>query len=742
MKLNYDRGKNILREILQEFRGINKRLRPSESEFRKAFNMSTSEYPALVSRRERKYNTNTIGRCGFPSLCSLGDGKIAYIGESEGKHYIYIDGEAVYEFENIPETPHKMVKMGQYLCVFPEGIVYNIADNSVKRIRSEFSNYDKGKITFSPCKIDGKIAVVSDVEPSEARIGDVWYSPAENKTYLCTAVTSSWSIEKAIIYANNMDLAFATDRPLYAVQVSSFTGGLADGSEGTLLTYNGGTYIVTDVKVPIGTRLSDSPSNGSFMVINDSVARKCTLWHYRTNRPKWVEYGTSYTRISASVADIADYFSEGDVIKVDEYGYSRIYTAVKATENEAGYIVTDSISTIGEYGYAEKPLTLSRDMPEGMTNIIEASNRLWATDALGREIYASKLGDPFNWYAFSGLASDSYAITVGIGGVFTGAISYDGYPHFFKETSIMKVYGNYPFRLYTLDCPGVASNASESVAVYNGAIVYKGVDGFYAYNGSYPTLISESIGDETLTNCAVTASASDNSAYYAAVKINDKTNIYVYQKGMWHLQDSTDVADMCFTGRGVVYAFGKGDGSETEQQTYYLASSEVGQLNYYTQETYTVGDIDGDGRVTEADVNIARKIVMGTYTPTNDEILRGDTDGNGEIDRSDYLLISRMITEGPVDWYFETAEQGLYLPFDKWYSHFIFRYYAEKPFTVTLKYSDGWEERYTMPEKAVIGSESIQIPARKTEYLTIKAEGSGRFALLSIAKNIEGGNTP
>ena len=67
-------------------------------------------------------------------------------------------------------------------------------------------------------------------------------------------------------------------------------------------------------------------------------------------------------------------------------------------------------------------------MPE-LDFLCENENRLWGCK--GDTIYASKLGDPFNWNVFDGVSTDSYAVDVGSAGDFTGCFAYRGYPVFF-----------------------------------------------------------------------------------------------------------------------------------------------------------------------------------------------------------------------------------------------------------------------------------------------------------------------
>lgn len=703
MKQVYDRGRSISRDYQQEFRGISKKVRPSETEFAHAINLTSAEYPALMTRRERDFITD-IGRCDTPSLCALGDGSVAYISKSKSVGYaLYIDGEEVLAFNDIlPDVeinlPQTIVRMGSQLCIFPLGVIYNLADKSAKFVDEVISNQYAGDFTFTPCKLDGKVAVMSAQKPTKANLGDMWYDTETNISYLCTAITDGWQKEKSIIYANNMDLAFATDRPLYAVQVSSFSGGIATGSA-TLYTYNGGTYISTGTSVSIGSTFPNNPTDGAFMVLTEAKAKTNTLYQYRAKAPQWTEYPTSYTKISASAEDISLRFREGDVIEVGEAGYTRVYTSVQATADEQGYIVTDTLPIHGTYYYAESPMKISRKKPENLTNIIEAGNRLWATDTEGKEIYACKLGDPFNWYAYTGIASDAYAITVGSGGKFTAAISYDGYPHFFKENSILKVYGTYPFSTYALDCMGVISGGDKSVSILNGSIIYKGIDGFYAYSGGYPELLSDDIGKICTDEYSVTASAADNNAYYAAVQKGLDSYIYVFEKGFWHIQDAgklreykrNAIADMCYTGRGIVAAIGK-------------------------EETQHPNELDYRG------------IAADRYLST----LSGLPPKGFDEDKA----------KDDLQWTMTTAKLGLSLPQDKWYSHIIFRYEADSPINVEITYDGKATDTYKLSARATLGSESIILSPRKSEYITIKLSGKGRFLLMSISRNIEGGSTP
>lgn len=55
------------------------------------------------------------------------------------------------------------------------------------------------------------------------------------------------------------------------------------------------------------------------------------------------------------------------------------------------------------------------------------------------EVYGCKLGDFKNWTCYAGLSTDSWAAQVGSDGAWTGAVNYQGYPTFFKETVLHRI---------------------------------------------------------------------------------------------------------------------------------------------------------------------------------------------------------------------------------------------------------------------------------------------------------------
>lgn len=57
----------------------------------------------------------------------------------------------------------------------------------------------------------------------------------------------------------------------------------------------------------------------------------------------------------------------------------------------------------------------------------------------------------------------------------------------------------------------------------------------------------------------------------------------------------------------------------------------------------SLGDVNGDGKVNEYDAILIKRIVMGTYMPTDEELRRCDINGDGKVDEFDYIAIKRIL---------------------------------------------------------------------------------------------------
>ena len=192
----------------------------------------------------------------------------------------------------------------------------------------------------------------------------------------------------------------------------------------------------------------------------------------------------------------------------------------------------------------EGPVQVERKIPD-LDFVTECDNRVWGCSSKENVIYACKLGDPTNWFSYRGIAADSYAVTVGSDGPFTGAATCMGYALFFKENALHKLYGSKPsdFQLSSLRCRGVAKGAARSLCVINETLYYLSPDGVMAWDGSIPTKVSTALDPARLRNVkSALGGALDGRYYLHLVRGSGEAQtvrllVYDTERGLWQEED-------------------------------------------------------------------------------------------------------------------------------------------------------------------------------------------------------------
>lgn len=336
-----------------------------------------------------------------------------------------------------------------------------------------------------------------------------------------------------------------------------------------LCTVDGASY----GKAEVSADEPESPENKDMWI--DTSTTPHTLKQYSSESAVWVQIATTYVKITCAGSGIGDIFKQYDGVTI-----SGITSAAMQDLNSTTTIWScegDSIVVTGIIDEAvtqDTPICISRWMPDFRMEdggfLIESKNRLWGCvygfpykgkayntetgeteDVYGEEavneIYACKLGDYSNWNCFMGLATDSYAVSVGTDGQFTGAVTHLGYPCFFKEDVLHKVYGDYPsnYRVQDTACRGVQKGCHRSLAIVNEILFYKSRSGVCAYDGSLPEEASYQFGSERYSQAV---GGSHGNKYYISMKdADDQYHLFVYDtaKGMWHREDDLRVECFC-----------------------------------------------------------------------------------------------------------------------------------------------------------------------------------------------------
>lgn len=389
------------------------------------------------------------------------------------------------------------------------------------------------------CYIDG-----TDFVMDHTRIAMDFTIDTQPKTLISMGVYVIIMPDKK--YINTMDI---TDRGnIEAIYQST------SAVEFTLCKSDGTNY----ENVKIQTTEPENPENLALWL--DISEHPYYLKQFSGLSESWNIIPQTYIKITAPGIGLP--FSEGDGVQItgitDSNLKQMLQTSIIQTKNH-DFLVCKGI--LEKKISQTNPITVTRKMPD-MDFIIESGNRLWGcrygTESNGKTVnalYASKSGDFRNWYCLTENSDASYMISVGTDGPFTGAVTHLGYPIFFKENCIHKIYGNAPtnFQIQTTALRGVQKGCSRSIAIVNEVLYYKSRSSICAYDGSLPLEISFALGD--LAYHHAVAGTLGNKYYISMADSKGDYHLFVYDtvKKMWHKEDDTEASDFCHCGGDLYY---------------------------------------------------------------------------------------------------------------------------------------------------------------------------------------------
>lgn len=290
-----------------------------------------------------------------------------------------------------------------------------------------------------------------------------------------------------------------------------------------------------EYKTPVISAMEpDNPQNLDLWI--DTSLTPHVLRQYGSASGIWAEITTVYTKLTFSTqGQILGLFSKFDGVKISGASFAEANgdKIIYALGGEAGK-TADYIVVVGllEQAYSDETseISIKRSVPQ-MDYVCECQNRLWGcfygNDGSKNlnEIYCCALGDFKNWRQYLGLSTDSWTASVGSDGVWTGCINYLGSPLFFKENRIHRVTvsSSGAHRAAETVARGVQRGSSRSLAVVNETLYYKSREDICAYQGGFPTGVSEALGQELYADAAA---GTVGGKYYISMKD---------RRGDWHL---------------------------------------------------------------------------------------------------------------------------------------------------------------------------------------------------------------
>ena len=478
MILSNRNGLKNTRNMLRVFGGLNETYSCTEAEYSAGINFSARNFPALSTRLPRRKLREEADLNGMYHL----NGLLTVC----GRDLVYTPDDAdemEVTLKDAVENGRKtLVGIGTKILIFPDKLAFDTASRKVSALGAVWSGKNTS-VEFAPCDAEGKVYEVSGCGPAEPD------KPTDGQLFLRVEDPEKpWSSESTL--------------EVYSEASGNWSAVVLD-------------YCRISAK-GVGTDFAAEDT----VTLTGSAAEQAGQWNELDGDRIVYDAGADALRVKADPGG--------------EWFYGRLTRTGAAVR----WVSLDG-SVSREFVSAEV-VELERRVPD-MDYLTECDNRVWGCSNKENVIYACKLGDPTNWFSYRGIAADSYAVTVGSDGPFTGAATCMGYALFFKENTLHKLYGSKPsdFQLSSLRCRGVARNAARSLCVLNETLYYLSPDGVMAWDGSIPAKVSAALDAGRLANVKQAVGGALDGRYYLHVSRENEVRLLVYdtERGLWHEED-------------------------------------------------------------------------------------------------------------------------------------------------------------------------------------------------------------
>lgn len=482
MLLTNRTGVKNTRDLLRAFGGLNETYGCTEAEYSGGMNFSARDFPALSTRLPRRRLQELAGLNGMYHL----NGLLTVC----GRDLVYTPDEApaqpVTVKNAVADSRKTMVGIGTKILIFPDKVAFDTADGSAAPLGAAWEAGSLS-VSFAPCDASGNTYEVKDKGTKEPE------HPQDGQLFL---------------KLNEPDKPYSAENTLEVYSEAS------------------GNWTV----IPLDYCLVTAEGIGAEFRVWDTVtltgtgAEQAGQWAGLDGDR--IVYGVTETTLRLRADPGGEHFYG----RLVHNGSSAVWVSMDGTQRE-------------EYFPAEG-VKAERRVPD-LEYLTECDNRVWGCSNKENVIYACKLGDPTNWFSYRGIAADSYAVTVGSDGPFTGAATCMGYALFFKENTLHKLYGSKPsdFQLSSLRCRGVAKGAARSLCVINETLYYLSPDGVMAWDGSIPTKVSTALDPARLRNVkSALGGALDGRYYLHLVRGSGEAQavrllVYDTERGLWQEED-------------------------------------------------------------------------------------------------------------------------------------------------------------------------------------------------------------
>lgn len=522
------------------------------TEFCDMKNMGSDEFPKLSTRKNRSRITRENDSTIVSNMIVSG-GKLIFL-DSAGMMNI---GAEKVELEGFDSTAnsHSITQYGNNVVIFPERLIFHLSDNTVENldVSIETDNSWAYKLNSSP-------EIVRKFEDfSIEKIAFFSGKPVP----VCAILHGARDLENTDMQAQ-VPSSNPTQDAGWRNSLRRLWGDIDTGVTVEALGESpSGIYQCYDISESATTVSGLTAENNirNFVKI-DNYYVKITRKNENSDAAfEGIKIG-DWVKISGMTHSVAE-LNNTSLNKLDWGNYIDVlneqYFKIFYVDSNSIVIRANLDRSVPYNG----PMNFERVMPahdEG--KILEVNNRLWTCSSEANEIYSCKQGDATNWQAYGdGIATDSFAVTVGCEGEFTGIAKQSDCAIFFKENHILKMYGTKPsnYTLSSFDAPGVEKGSEKSLVWIGGALYYLSHLGVCRYNvGGQPVVISlPAFGNRKYQNAV--AGRHRNKYVISAQNIAGEYEMFVFdtETGTWHKEDDTQMLDCVKYNNQLYYIDGK-----------------------------------------------------------------------------------------------------------------------------------------------------------------------------------------
>ncbi len=338
-----------------------------------------------------------------------------------------------------------------------------------------------------------------------------------------------------------------------------------------------------EIKCTVVDEYPEDAVNGCYYAV---IGSDGTVTIKRYLNQVW-EIAPTLVRINGT--GLGDYFNVGDRITVERLE-NYIGSSAKVLWQNGNSLVVEGFIAVRRMFYN---LYVKRSVPL-FDYATVSGNRLYGVrrgrDASGDYVcrmYASAVGEPFNFYTDKG----AMQADIEISGAFTGICDYLGSPVVFGENEIIETRVKNNSLVFTnVKGRGAERGASGSIAGANGVVYYKSRDGVCRYDGSFPERLlplDECVWNDEIKTVGIYA----NGKYYIKITDNElKTAIYIYDEELkaWSRENDIGIKGFACRGRSI-YATYENSGKQGLVLLNYGTSDE-NERQYCSSEGYPVSE--------------------------------------------------------------------------------------------------------------------------------------------------------